>query len=76
MKAIGDSNIMPDVSLPTGAVRAPKGPGSRDGRGFTSRGRGRGGYRGRGRGRGGHGHYFNKYDKYEGQQEEPTSTTD
>jgi len=40
------------------------------------RGRGRGGYRGRGRGRGGHGHYFNKYDKYEGQQEEPTSTTD
>ena len=39
------------------------------------RGRG-GGYRGRGRGRGGHGHYFNKYEKYEGQQEEPTSTTD
>jgi len=42
-----------------------------------NRGRGRGGFRGRGgRGRGGHGHYFNKYEKYEGQQEEPTSTTD
>ena len=42
------------------------------------RGRGRGGYRGRGRGRGGGhgGHHFNKYEKFEGQQEEPTSTTD
>ena len=32
---------MPDVSLPTGAVRAPKGP--RNGPGFSRRGRGRGG---------------------------------
>ena len=46
------------------------------GDGVEERRRGRGGYRGRGRGRGGHGHHFNKYEKYEGQQEEPTSTTD
>ena len=31
---------MPDVSLPTGAVRAPKGPRAGSGRGFQGRGRG------------------------------------
>ena len=40
---------MPDVSLPTGsgAIRAPRGPGARGGRGFKSQGgsRGRGGPR-------------------------------
>ena len=32
---------MPDVSLPTGAIRAPKGSGSRGGRGFKRASRGR-----------------------------------
>ena len=38
---------MPDVSLPTGAIRAPRGPGARGGRGFKPQGgsRGRGGPR-------------------------------
>ena len=34
---------MPDISLPSGTVRAPRGPGSKGGRGFRGRGQGGGG---------------------------------
>ena len=36
---------MPDISLPSGTVRAPRGPGSKGGRGFRGRGQGQGGGR-------------------------------